>query len=85
MIRGKDQAITDKASGTALTILSKPIEIKPDFEFEIEQIEAEMKKNKLSYNHNPPFWGPGKMATNNSVPRPTKKAEIKALEKEEEN
>lgn len=77
---GKDKEITDKCHGVALSILSKPIQFRPDFEFEAAEIKSELKQNKVRYNHNPPNWGPGNRANANV----TKKAEKKAADKEKE-
>lgn len=51
----------------------------PDFDFEKDQVKKELKDNKVSYNFNPPFWGPGNRAVSK-----LKKGEKKALEKEAE-
>lgn len=71
--------LTAKWSGTALSILAKPIESRPDFDFEAEEMKSHLKKNKVKYNSNPPNWGPGNKAVSN-----TKKASKKAKEKQAE-
>ena len=79
---GKNKELTDKWSGVALEILSKPIEKEPDFEYEQEKVEEDLKKNHVKYTNNPPNWGPGHRATNNAQ---NKKLEKKAKEKVEED
>lgn len=76
-IEGTKRSLTSKWSGSALTILAKPIEFIPDFEYQPEEIDQILKDSKIKYNSNPPNWGPGSRAKN-------KKASKKADEKEEE-
>ena len=77
-LEGKDKKITDKWSGVALNIWTKPIEAIPDFEYQPEVIDQLLKGSKVKYNNNPPNWGPGIRAASKS-----KKAEKKAKDKEE--
>jgi len=83
-LKDSGKELTFKWSGTALNILAKPVEYQPNFNFEMEKIVSDLKKNKVKYNNNPPGWGPGSKATNNNPVKATKKAEKKAKEKEEE-
>ena len=78
-VEKNNRLITHNWSGIALNILKKPISVEPNFEFEPDKIDQHLKDTKVKYNTNPPNWGPGSRA----APK-VKKAEKKALEKEEE-
>ncbi|CAI2364103.1 unnamed protein product [Moneuplotes crassus] len=62
-LEGTKRSLLDNCSNIAKVILNKPLEINPDFEYNLSQIEADLKKNRVRYSRNPPGWGPGTRAT----------------------
>lgn len=83
-LEGTGKSITDKATGNALNINSKPIQHRPDFDFEADKIKKHLKENKVRYTDTPAFWGPGSRAVSAKVKKAEVKAKDKAIEEGEE-
>jgi len=75
--KGKDPMCN--VSGMSEKIMKRPVNLKPDFEFQKEEIMKQLKENKIGYNHNPPGWGPASKA-NSKIKKTDKKSQEKADE-----